>query len=148
MQLLSYRVAMLGLEKELMHSYGDVSNAIYPFIEQNRLTNLYLEKTDILSHNERMLIFSNIQEALFNCEQSLKYIHDQRLMRGTSLAQTFVVVRLRQQIQRLFIIIDVLDRDQSFDSDRFINYFFTVIRNENTKNSVGEFLSQNLGLVA
>ena len=33
-------------------------------------------------------------------------------------------------------------------SDRFINYFFTVIRNQNTKNSVGEFLSQNLGLVA
>jgi site-specific recombinase len=148
MQLLSYRVAMLGLEKELMHSYDDVSNAIYPFIEQNRLANLYLEKKDILSSEERKLIFSNIQEALYNCEQSLKYIHDQRIMRGTSLAQTFVVVRLRQQIQRLFIIIDVLDRDQSFDTDRFINYFFTVIRNTNTRNSVGEFLSQNLGLVA
>jgi site-specific recombinase len=69
-------------------------------------------------------------------------------MRGTSLAQTFVVVRLQQQIQRLFIILDVLDRDNFLDTDRFMNYFFTVIRNENTKNSVGEFLSQNLGLLA
>jgi site-specific recombinase len=148
MQLLSYRIAMLGLEKELLHSYDDISNAIYPFIEQNRLTNLYLEKTADIRPDERKILFSNIQEALYNCEQSLKWIREQRLLRGTSLAQTFVLVRLQQQIQRLFIILDVLDRDNTFDTDRFINYFYTVIRNENTKNSVGEFLSQNLGLLA
>ncbi|RYY28054.1 MAG: hypothetical protein EOO04_08900 [Chitinophagaceae bacterium] len=148
MQLLSYRIAMLGLEKELLRTYEDVNSAIFPFIEQNRLTNIYLEKKDLLTHEERNHLFTGIQEALYNCDQSIKYIRDQRLMRGTSLAQTFVVVRLQQQIQRLFIILDVLDRDNTFDTDRFINYFFTVIRNENTRNSVGAFLSENLGLLA
>ncbi len=148
MQLLSYRIAMLGLEKELLKTYEDVNSAIFPFIEQNRLTNIYLDKKGALTPEERNQLFTAIQEALYNCDQSIKYIRDQRLLRGTSLAQTFVIVRLQQQIQRMFIILDVLDRDNSFDTDRFINYFFTVIRNENTRNSVGAFLSENLGLLA
>jgi hypothetical protein len=48
----------------------------------------------------------------------------------------------------MLIIIDVLDSDHHFNTDRFIEYFYTVIKNENTKNSLGEFLSQNFGMLA
>jgi len=46
------------------------------------------------------------------------------------------------------LILDAVDNDKRFDIDRFINYFITVVRNQNRKNSVGEFLSQNMGLLA
>jgi site-specific recombinase len=48
----------------------------------------------------------------------------------------------------MFIILDVLDRNQEFNTERFIAYFHALIRNENRKNSLGEFLNQNLRLLA
>jgi site-specific recombinase len=55
---------------------------------------------------------------------------------------------MEQHIERLFMIIDVLDGDQHFNTERFIQYFCKVIRYENRKNSLGEFLSDNLALLA
>ena len=69
-------------------------------------------------------------------------------MYGTSLAQTYIITRLQQQIDRLFIILDVLDMDNSFNTDRFVEYFKTVVHNENRKNSIKEFLSENTSYLA
>lgn len=149
LQIVSYRITTLGLEKEITHRFDDVNDAIYPFIEQNRLVNLYIERNSLnVNDTENKLILSNLAEALHNCRQSLQWIHEQRKVYGTSLAQTYVVKRTEQLIERMFIIVDALDADNSFNTQRFIQYFRAVIRNENRKNSVREFLSENLGLLA
>lgn len=67
---------------------------------------------------------------------------------GTSLAQTYIITRLQQQIDRLFIILDVLDTDNNFNTERFVDYFKTVVHNENRKNSIKEFLSENTSYLA
>lgn len=148
LQVLSYRVVTLGMEKEVTSRYDDFNDAIHPFWEQNRLVNLYIERQASLSDDERRLLLTNIQENLYNCRQSNEWVREQRLQYGTSLAQTFVLVRLEQQIERLLIIIDVLDMNDEFDTARFVDFFITVIKNENRKNSLREFLSENLGLLA
>ncbi|MBV4358457.1 site-specific recombinase [Pinibacter aurantiacus] len=148
LQMLSYKVATLGMEKEITGRFSNVQDAIQPFIEQNRLVNLYMTQKNNFDSREKKWLFANIQENLYNCTQSLQWITDQRLEYGTSLAQTFVTVRMQQQIERMHVIIDVLDTDELFDTERFIEYFKTVVKNENTKNSLREFLSVNLGLVA
>ena len=148
MQMLSYRVTTLGLEREVTDYFNDQKDAIHPFLEQNRLVNMYMERQFSMRLDDKRLLLSNIQENLYNCRQSIRAIQEQRGHHGTSLAQTFLTVRLQQQIERMLIIIDVLDSDHHFNTDRFIEYFYTVIKNENTKNSLGEFLSQNLGLLA
>lgn len=148
MQVLSYRIANLGLEKEMTERYDRMEDAIHPFLEQNRLVNMYLDQGASISSETQRILFSNIMENLHNCLQSIQWVQAQRGAYGTSLAQTYVMVRLQQQIERMKIIIDVLDRDQHFDTDRFIEYFQTVVRNENTKNSLKAFLSANLGLLA
>jgi site-specific recombinase len=149
MQIVSYRITTLGLEKEITHRFDDVHDATFPFIEQNRLVNLYLERgLHLTNTQEQKLILGNLTEALHNCRQSLQWIHDQRKVYGTSLAQTYVMTRMEQLIERMFIIVDVLDSNSSFNTERFIQYFHTVVRNENRKNSVREFLSENLGLLA
>ncbi len=149
LQLLSYRITTLGLEKEMTHRYENFEDAVYPFLEQNRLLNEYLLATapDKDAQMQRMLL-SNVAEALHNCNQSIQWIKDQRKTYGTSLAQTYIVTRLQQQINRLFIIIDVLDSDNTFNTERFANYFKTVVHNENTKNSIKEFVSENTGYLA
>ena len=148
LQVLSYRMATLGMEKEVANRYTNFSNAIQPFIEQNKLVNLYIERSSQLSIDEKRMLLSNIQENLYNCRQSNEWVRNQRLEYGTSLAQTFIMVRLEEQIERMLIIIDALDADNLFNTDRFVDYFITVIKNENKKNSLREFLSDNLGLLA
>jgi site-specific recombinase len=149
LQVMSYRITTLGLEKEMTHRYENFDDAIYPFLEQNRLVNEYikLSETGSAAENQRVLL-DTIGEALHNCNQSIQWIKDQRKTYGTSLAQTYILTRLQQQINRLFIILDVLDSDNSFNTERFAEYFKTVVRNENRKNSVKEFLSENTGYLA
>lgn len=150
LQLLSYRVTTLGLEKEITHRYENFEDAAYPFLEQNRLINEYIfycQSSPGNIENQRILL-ANISEALYNCRQSIQWIKDQRLAYGTSLAQAFILTRLQQQVDRMFIILDVLDADTIVDTQRFVMYFKTVVHNENTKNSIKEFISENTGYLA
>jgi site-specific recombinase len=149
LQLLSYRITTLGLEKEMTHRYDNFEDAIYPFLEQNRLVNEYLMSYESGKDlQSQRILLGNITEALHNCNQSIQWIRDQRKTYGTSLAQTYILTRLQQQINRLFIIIDVLDSDSNLNTERFADYFKTVVHNENRKNSVREFLSENTGYLA
>jgi site-specific recombinase len=149
LQILSYRLANTGLEKEISLRFDPLHSANYPFLEQNRLINLFLDIKQLNSaFEEKKLLQNNIAEALYNCRQSLIWLNDQRATDGTSLAQTFLLLRMEQHIERLFMILDVLDDDQLFNTERFIQYFYKVIRFENRKNSIGEFLSDNLSMLA
>lgn len=150
LQVLSYRVTTLGLEKEMTHRYENFEDAVYPFLEQNRLINEYIFKNQpAQAHStDQRILLANITEALHNCRQSIQWIRDQRIAYGTSLAQAFILTRLQQQVQRMFIILDVLDADNMVDTQRFVLYFKTVVHNENTKNSIKEFVSENTGYLA
>jgi site-specific recombinase len=149
LQILSYRLTNTSLEKEIIYRYGISRSVNYPFIEQNRLINLFIERSGSeYFGDEKKLLLNNIAEALHNCRQSLQWLKDQRMVEGTSLAQTFLMVRMEQHIERMFIVLDVLDGDQHFNTERFIQYFTQVIRYENRRNSFGEFLSENLAMLA
>ena len=145
MQFLSYRIASLGLEKEMLHRYALMEDAVQPFIDQNHWVQEYLG--GISTHSEAV-IFSNIEETLHNCKQSIEWIKAQRKEYGTSLAQTYLITRLQQQIDRLFIVIDILDVKNSSNTERLLEYFTGVIKFENTRNSVRILVSDVLGLLA
>jgi site-specific recombinase len=149
LEIISYRTTTLGLEKEVLQEYDNFEEAMFPFYEQNRLVIRYLEMLEGNAlPDEQNLLLENITEALYNCNQSIQWIKDQRKVYGTSLAQTFILTRLEQQIERMFIILDVLDRDSVFNTERFVGYFETVIKNENRKNSLWEFINENTGYLA
>jgi site-specific recombinase len=149
LQILSYRITTLGLEKEITQRYENFQDAVYPFLEQNRLINEFIFQNHAVANagNQRILL-ANINEALHNCNQSIQWIKEQRIAYGTSLAQTYILTRLQQQINRMFIILDVLDMDNSFNTERFVDYFKTVVHNENRKSSLKEFVSENTGYLA
>ncbi len=149
LQILSYRITTLGLEKDITNRFENGGNVVFPFLEQNRLVNEFLHQynSGVQVTSQRILL-TNITEALHNCNQSIHWIREQRVMYGTSLAQTYLITRLQQQIDRLFIILDVLDMDSHFNTDRFVDYFKTVVHNENRKNSIKEFLSENTSYLA
>jgi len=147
LQILSYRVTVIGLEKEITQGCDNTEN--FNFFEQNRLTNEYLHLNQTIANiDTQRILLVGITEALHNCNQTIFKVKDQRFVYGTSLAQTYLLTRLQQQIDRLFIILDVLDIDNSFNTFRFVTYFKTVVHNENRKNSIREYLSENTGYLA
>jgi site-specific recombinase len=148
LQILSHRVTVLGMEKDITARFDNLNSAIHPFLEQNRLVGIYLERFTSSTQEEKHLLLQNIEENLYNCRQNNKWVSDQRVQYGTSLAQTFIMVRIEQQIERMLIILDALDANDEFNTDRFIEYFITIVKNENRKNSVREFLSENLAMLA
>lgn len=148
LQILSYRLSMMGLEKEVTERYDEWNDGAFPFLEQNRLINMLLERRQTMQPHEQKLLLENIAEALHNCLQSIKWLKDDRKENGTSLAETFLLTRMEQHVERMFMVLDALDSDNVFNTQRFVHYFITLVRNQNRKNSVGEFLSQNLGLLA
>jgi site-specific recombinase len=150
LRVLSHRLSMMGLEKEVTRQYKKTDDAVFPFMEQNRLINLLSEKTQFSERDdpERKLIMEALAESLHNCLQSIKWLKEQRKVNGTSLAETFLLTRMEQHVERMFLVMDALDHDSRFDTTRFVHYLITVVRNQNRKNSLGEFLSQNLGLLA
>ncbi len=147
LRILSYRLTTLGLEKEISRRLGKNQDALSPFLEQNQLVSRFLA-TGEENYQQQVLLLNNIQEQLHNCRQTVIWLRDQKLYHGTSLAQTFLTTRIFEMVERMLIISDVLDRDNHLDEERFISYFITVVTNENRRNSVREFLSENLGLLA
>jgi site-specific recombinase len=148
LQILSYRLSMMGLEKEVTERYDQWNDGAFPFLEQNRLINMMLERRHSMQHHEQKLLLENIAEALHNSLQSIKWLKDDRKENGTSLAETFLLTRMEQHVERMFMVLDALDEDNLFNTQRFVHYFITLVRNQNRKNSIKEFLSQNLGLLA
>ena len=145
LQILSYRIASLGLEKEMLHLYTYMEDAVQPFIDQNHWVQEYLSGS---SSHSQAIILSNIEEAIHNCRQSIQWIKDQRKDYGTSLAQTYLVTRLQQQIERIFIVIGILDVKNESNTTHLLEYFTGVIKFENTRNSVRSLVSDVLGLLA
>jgi site-specific recombinase len=149
LQLISHRIAGLGIEKEITHRFDNFDDAVYPFLEQNRLITLLLQELQSPGSSAgRHMLVENIAEALHNCNQSIRWIREQRAQYGTSLAQNYLLTRLRQHIDRAFILLDVLDANGSFDTYRFVDYFTRVVHYENTRNSLREFFSENTGFLA
>ncbi len=147
--ILSHRLTVLGMEKEFRTGGSLLQSVTFPFLEQNRLVEQYVE-TGISQgvNDEQRALFATIAEALHNCKQSILWLKESRKVHGTSLAETFLIIRMEQILERMFLLLDVLNRDEELNTERFIRYFTTVIKNQNRKNSIGEFLSQNLSVLA
>jgi site-specific recombinase len=80
--------------------------------------------------------------------ESIEYIRQKHSTSGTSIHQTYILLILSYKLGRIELITDILDGNSQFNSDNFISFFKMLVRNENTKNSIREFLSQSLGYVA
>jgi site-specific recombinase len=148
LQILSYRIVNLSLEKDISQRYENIQASLEPFFLQNNLVRDYLQKfaNGDLQGAKNML--PDITEALHNSTQTLLRIRNERKQLGTSLAQTFILTRLQTMLQRMHLLIDVLDVNNVFDTESFVRYFKTIVKNENRKNSLGEFLSQNTSVLA
>jgi site-specific recombinase len=148
LKILSIQVANLGLENEVRKHLAS----------QNVDENPFLNQSDLVRHIENSFVsgdgktLTSVSEKLHLLARrgidSIEFIRQNHSISGTSIHQTYILLILSNKLGRIELITDVLDGDSHFNSDNFISFFKMLVRNENTKNSIREFLSKSLNYVA
>jgi site-specific recombinase len=149
MEILSARVAQLGCEKDVSDYISPVQfKKGNPFMVQqfhiHGLQGVLEDRTpDSLKQKA-----SSAKHALQECLRKLETIRDNTHERGASLSQTFILYQIDQKLDRLLLLLDIIDADEKINSNSLADYFIKVVRNENRKNSIREVLNQTTGYLA
>jgi len=147
---LSYRVSTLGLEDDIHRRIAADAGMTSPFLEQNAVM---LQLIQAFRHNNQAYVNEKAILAirlLNTCMGILQTIRKSSERYGTSLTQTYLLVRTEQQIKRILHIIFLLRTDDSVEAgvQASVIFFKEIIKSENKRNSIRELFSKNAGLVA
>jgi site-specific recombinase len=147
LKTLSFQVAQLGLEREVLGYMPGEDREDNPFVRQNYLVH-ELEKELLVERPDLREIAGRIGLMIQRCYESIDFIREHHAGRGASLHQTYMLLLLANRLERISILVDLLDKDQRFEMGKFVELFRMLVRNENRKNSILEFMSQSLGYLA
>ncbi|HEY8971339.1 MAG TPA: hypothetical protein VIM64_19685, partial [Puia sp.] len=140
LKTLSFQVAQLGLEREVLDYMPAGNKEENPFVLQN----YHVHQLELAPQATA----EKIERSLAQCREILEYIRDNHTQRGASLHQTYILILLANRLDRISILTDLLDKDHHFDAGKFVDFFRMLVRNENRKNSILEFISQTTGYLA
>ncbi len=144
--ILSVQIAQLGLEKDVLQFCSDkITTENNPFILQNHLVQSLYKETN--SENIQAVL-AQLYPVLLDGEKEIENIRERQQERGTSLRQTYALLILSAKLQRLLVVVDIMDNNKEFNTDRFVGLFKILVRNENRRNSIRELFSQGMGYVA
>jgi site-specific recombinase len=149
LKTLAFQVAQLGLEKEVLNYIPAESRDENPFVQLCYLIHeqeQWLEKE--VPGQLPAVLSERLAAVLAQCYQDIEHIRENHSVRGASLNQTYILIILANRLDRMTILIDLLDRGHTFDTGKFTDFFRRLVRNENRKNSIREFMSQSLGYLA
>ncbi len=147
--ILSYQIAALGLDEELSSRFMVNDEIISPFIEQNKEIAVFIDnlKERELSEDYEPHTLSHLLVMLNQCLENIASIRKNTLTYGTSLKQSYLLNRIENKINRLKILVDIVD-EKEFDTNRFIEFFKEIIYNENHRNNISHLFSKNVGYLA
>lgn len=150
LKILSYQVAQLGLEKEVLNYLpGAITMRDTAFVLQNyKVHELEGILNDHADEKDITTVTSALKAIIGDCYTQIGHIRDSHSEKGASLQQTYLLLILNNRLQRMQLITDVLDSDEQFDTGSFVDLFRMLVRNEKRKNSIREFFSQGVGYLA
>jgi site-specific recombinase len=149
LHILCRRVVTLGFEPEIVRALGKIEYYHNPFILLDRSVQHYLDNYE--NHADEFTLCRSIRkviEAIEAYSETVAHIKEQRRNKGTSLSQTYTLLRIEQLTERLLLITDVLDNDRHINAERFVEYFVRVVSYEKKKNSLRSFFSANFSFLA
>lgn len=148
LMILSFQVANDGLEREVADYITPFrSRQDNPFMLQNSLLH-DLQHQVKTNPDDAKAIAAKLKATLLEIGDEIEYIRQQQDSRGTSLKQSYTLLILSTRIERMLILLDTIDNDDHFDIGGFVDLFRIVVRNENQKHSIRQFISQGVGYLA
>jgi site-specific recombinase len=149
-QVLSYRIAALGLEPELLRNHPELEKHTSPFIAQQQELARYIETSD---SDERTAEINHIIVMLDQCRAVVNKIRRNSAQSGTSIQLTQLLQRMAQQIARLECLLHILiGRSDESARDharlKMVQLFKELVYGESHKNDIGEYLRDNVEVMA
>ncbi len=144
-QALSFRIAALGLEPELLRNYPELEKHTSPFIaQQEEIAAFFGQNTGDINH---------ILVMLDQCSAIVSKIRRNSVQTGTSIRLTNLLQRMSQQIARLETLLHILTKQSSatFETNanlEKVHLFKELVYSECHKNDVGEHWQENLEVMA
>ncbi|MFC4159882.1 site-specific recombinase [Chitinimonas lacunae] len=150
-QVLSYRISAIGLEPELVRNYPAIERFESPFLTQNVELRDYLEayKTALIERSEPALDDRAVRVLLGQCDEIVARIRKTAAREGVSVSLTYLMVRLRQHLDRLRLLLDLLDPAQREQRpERSIEFICQLVEADNRKTSIKDLFITNSDLIA
>lgn len=146
---LSFQVAQLGLEKEVLNYLPAPYREENPFVSQNDAIRVIGEGPEVAGGaGDALSAADRLKQVIGWCHECIGYVRENHGTQGASLHQTYMLLLLENRLERISILMDLLDGHNRLDTGRFVDFFRMLIRNENRKNSIREFASQSLWYLA
>jgi len=154
-QVVSYRLAALGLDPELAHAWPAIDAGESAFIAQNielrhfiKSYRATLEDPSLPHVDEKHLLV-----LIDQCREMLKKVQNAALTRGTSLRLSYIVVRLWQHLARLETLVQLLTSHFNEDPSAaalgsWATFARAAICGENSRHSIRQHFSQLMGMLA
>lgn len=147
-RIASLRIAAIGLEAKLIDKLPELRKLKSPFLAQNQeLDHLFYNyKKDHPHYNEAD--YKHLLVILNQCEDYAEKINKNKSKFGISLSLTNLMLRLKQNLGRLRQLLDLLKANPQYaDLEREVMFFKYLVRLENQKNHLKQFMSSNLRLL-
>lgn len=146
-QVLSYRIAALGLEPELLRNHPDLEQHSSPFVMQQSELALALS---LQADQAGQIDIKHILVMLDQCKAIITRIRRNSAQTGTSINLTQLLQRMLQQVSRLEELLNILHRFQHGQSanTEIVRLFKGLVYSECHKNDLHEHWRENMELMA
>ena len=153
--VLGHRIAAMGLEPELLRILPRLAQGESPFIalcnEVTRLAGQLREsglQATVGEHDGRHLLV-----LLAQCRDAVERAHQAAANRGTSMQLTFLVVRLKQHLERLELLMALLSEscrpaEGSTPAECWLSFLWAAIAGERQRNSIRKHVADLLVLLS
>jgi site-specific recombinase len=149
-QVLSYRIAALGLEPELLRNYPELEQHSSPFVmQQAELAQVFKEQADFI-YQAGEIDIKHILVMLDQCRAIIAKIRRNSAQTGTSINLTQLLQRMLQQVSRLEELLTILNsfqHGQSADVE-IVRLFKALVYSECHKNDLYEHWRESMELMA
>ena len=150
-QVLSYRIAAIGLEPELVRNYPAIERYESPFLAQSEeVRQLLRERQAALAENRAPATDEkHLLVLLDQCVEIVSKVRRLAEKTGASISLTALILRLYESIDRVRVLIDLLEPRPAAESTLArVHLFKELVRAQNTDNALSHHWARHVELLA
>lgn len=150
--LLSYRIMSLNFSKDLSQKWRANAEKYSAFMEQNRqctwLVSMYMDGG--YDGEELDKYTQELAKKINECEALIDTIGSNSVLYGTSLEQSYIIAKAKQQIIRMKKLLKILGKNVKVDYvlNTSVLMFMGVVTHLNKNSKLAYVVSQSMGLLA
>lgn len=151
LEVLSHRIAAMGLEPELVRNYPLIEEFESPFLSQSaelrqivaELHQAAAEKRAASADDKHLLVL------LDQCDEIADKVRRKVEDNGASITLTALLLRLQQSIERMRVLLQLLEPRPAHERNvEHLALFLTLVKAENQRLSLREHWSKHLELLS